>query len=242
MRLDKYLVTNKLVSSRNEALKLIKAGFVCVDNAIEDTPHTEIIYQNVKILQGLQYVSRAGEKLAYAIAEFKIDLKQRIVLDLGTSTGGFADVCLQNNAQRVYCVDVGTNQIHPKIKSDSRVISLENTNVKDLNTQIIPDTLDLVISDLSFISSRYMFECLEHLHLKHGCHIISLIKPQFELSKEIVSKHNAYITEPKLHMQAIQHVRSYAQQAGLKIMQVIESPIVGAKKHNKEFILWCIYE
>lgn len=242
MRLDKYLVINKLVNSRNEALKLIKAHFVSVDGVIQVTPHFEVAQQKVAIIQPLQYVSRAGEKLAYALTSFNINLSQNVGLDLGTSTGGFADVCLQNNVRQIYCVDVGTNQIHNKIKNDPRVISLENTNVKDLSIEIIPVELDFVVSDLSFISSRYMFECLQYLNLKHGCNIISLVKPQFELSKAIISKHHAYITDPKLHTQAIQNVCTYAQQAGLKIIKIIESPITGAKKHNKEFLIWCQYE
>lgn len=242
MRLDQYLVVNKFANSRNEATKMIQDHLVYVDHELVNKNNLKIINQHVEVLGNLKFVSRAGVKLEHAIKEFNIDVKDKIVLDLGSSTGGFADVCLQLGARSIYCVDVGENQLHPKIKNDSRIINLEKTNIKKLDKNIIPIEIELIVSDLSFISSKHMFESINNLSLKHGCDIISLIKPQFELTKSIIDNCNAKITSNKHHMQAIENVKTYALENKLNVRQVIESPIVGAKKQNKEFLIWCKYE
>lgn len=239
MRLDQYLVANKLANSRNEAVKMIQNHLVYVDYQLVNKNNIKIVNQHVEVLGELKFVSRAGLKLSHAIEEFKIDVSNKCVLDLGSSTGGFADVCLQLGAKCVFCIDVGIDQLHAKIKNDSRIINLEKTNIKSLDKKIIPINIDLVVSDLSFISSKYMFEAIKQLSLKPGCDIISLIKPQFELSKSIIDSCNAKITDSKYHLKAIDNVKTYAIQNQLKIIKVIESPILGAKKQNKEFLIWC---
>ncbi|MGL4950327.1 MAG: TlyA family RNA methyltransferase [Mycoplasma sp.] len=242
MRLDLYLVNEKLASTRNEAMKLIKNGYVLVNDIVINKNSFDITNQSVSVIDKLKYVSRAGEKLEFALDEFGIDVNGFVVLDIGTSTGGFADVCLQRNIDSIFCTDVGTDQIHKKIKSNKKVTNIENCNVKDLNKSIITKTIDLVISDLSFISSKYMFDALKNISLKNGANIISLIKPQFELGKVVANNSKGIISDKKMHDQAIANVCSFAKENNFKIMKIIESPIVGAKKKNKEFLIWCKYE
>lgn len=243
MRLDEYLVKNNYVKSRNLAKQYIEKGFVKVNDIVIIKPSFEINDESnpkIEITEIMKYVSRAGYKLAAAIDNFKLNLDNKIILDIGASTGGFSDCCLQNKAKKVYCVDVGSNQLDEKIKNNPKVINLENTNVKALNDQMINDDIDMVVSDLSFISSKYMFEALNNLHLSHHCELITLIKPQFELANEIVKKHNYCIKEQKYIDNAINKVKSYALENQWTIKGLIPSPIKGAKKENQEYLLWCI--
>ncbi|MGL4951652.1 MAG: TlyA family RNA methyltransferase [Mycoplasma sp.] len=241
MRLDLYLIEKKIANTRNEATKLIKNGNVIVNNQIIIKPNFNITDHDVKVSSGLEYVSRAGDKLAFALSKFELKIEGLTVLDIGASTGGFADACLQNNIKEIFCIDVGSNQMHEKISSNKKVHNIENTNIKDINTSIVNMPIDLVVSDLSFISSKYMFESLNKINLKDGANIISLIKPQFELEKEVVNKFKGNIQCDKLHSRAISNVCEYAKAANLKIIAVEESPILGAKKQNKEFFIWCQY-
>ncbi|MGL4948699.1 MAG: TlyA family RNA methyltransferase [Mycoplasma sp.] len=242
MRLDLYLVQNQYLKTRNEAVKLIKAGSILVDGEPILKPSFDIINQKIQVKEKLQYVSRAGDKLAFAVKEFNIDIRNKIVLDIGASTGGFTDVCLQGGASKVYAVDVGTSQLDETILNNKNVINIENCNVKVLDNKVVSENIDLVVSDLSFISSKYMFERIKYLNKSNDFNIISLIKPQFELQKEVVKRCKGVITDTKLHNQAISNVCKFARDEGLQIMKIIESPILGAKKQNKEFLIWCKYE
>lgn len=239
MRLDEYLVINHQLKSRNLAKETIKNGHVLVNGIVCTKPSLEITTQHIEITNILPYVSRAGLKLAKAIEHFHLDLKNKIILDVGASTGGFTDCCLQNGAQLVYAVDVGTDQLDSKLVHDKRVVNLSNTNIKDLDDSIIHHPIDVVVSDLSFISSKYMFEALKRLTLTEDCTIISLIKPQFELSPSIINKHHGKVLEKKYWDEAINKCKSYAIANGFKVLDVIESPIKGAKKQNVEFLMWC---
>ncbi len=243
LRLDLYLVNNKLCETRNKAQELIKSSCVLVNNVIITKPNTIINQKDsVEIVKKFQYVSRAGYKLKNAIDEFKVDLNNKIVLDVGSSTGGFADCCLQNGAKKVYCLDVGSNQLHHTIKNNKNVVELSNTNIKDVNIEMINDVLDIIVSDISFISSKFMFENIIKLKINSETKIISLIKPQFELTKEILNKHNGVVKEEKYHQQAIDNVITAAKKLGFKCLDVIESPITGAKLKNKEFLGLFMYE
>ena len=242
-RLDIYLVNNKLCETRNKAQELIKSSYVLVNHEIINKPNTMVNDNDiVEIVKELEFVSRAGYKLKKAIEHFNIDLNNKIVLDIGSSTGGFADCCLQNDAKKVYCLDVGTNQLHPKIKNNINVVELSNTNIKDVNNKIIDDYIDVVVSDLSFISSKFMFENIIKLNIDKNTIIISLIKPQFELTKEIINKHNGVVKEAKYHQLAINNVINFSKELGFKCIDIIESPITGAKLNNKEFLGLFVYE
>lgn len=238
MRLDEYLVINLNVESRNKANKLIDANFVVVNNNVVNKKNY-LVKENdcVKIIEDIKYVSRSGFKLEKAIDVFNIDCNNKVVLDIGASTGGFSDVCLQKGAKKVYSLDIGENQLHRKIKDDNRVVMIDKTNVKDLSVDIVSEQIDLVVSDLSFISSKFMFAAIRNINLSNDVNIISLIKPQFELDKKIVSKQKGFVSE-KYHRGAIDKVSSYAKQYNFKVIEIINSPIKGAKKNNQEYLLW----
>ncbi len=242
MRLDEYLVEKKLIKSRNLAKDTIKKGCVLVDGLVVTKPSLDISNQSVEVTKVLQYVSRAGLKLEKALETFKIDVKGKVVLDVGASTGGFSDCCLQKGAIKVYAVDVGTNQLDNKLLKDKRIVNMENLNIKDLNNSIINETIDIVVSDISFISSKYMFEALRKINLTPDCVVISLIKPQFELSPEIIAKHNGKVVEQKHLDQAIINCKQHATNNGFKVIKICDSPIKGAKKQNQEYLMWCINE
>ncbi len=242
MRLDEYLVEKMHIKSRNLAKETIKNGYVLVDGLVCSKPSFDVLNQEVEITEILKYVSRAGLKLEKAIECFHLDINNKVVLDVGASTGGFSDCCLQNGACKVYAIDVGSNQLDKKLLNDSRVINIENLNIKDLDKKIISETIDVVVSDISFISSRFMFEALNRINLSDGCTVVSLIKPQFELSPEIITKHHGKVVEQKYLDQAINSCKSFATNNSFRVMGICESPIKGAKKQNQEFLMWCVYE
>lgn len=237
MRLDLFLVNNNKIESRNKAMSIIKSDNVKVNNIICNKANY-LVKENdiVTIDNNLEFVSRGGVKLEFAINNFNINFKDKVILDIGSSTGGFSDCALKYNAKKIYCVDVGENQLHPKIKNNIKVIDLSPINIKNINKSIIKDKIDIIISDLSFISSIYMFESITKLNLDKNVNIISLIKPQFELGKEKLDKTKGLIKNKIDHDKAISNVVSYAKNNNFKVIRIIDSPIKGAKKSNKEFL------
>lgn len=244
MRLDEYLVNQKNIKSRNVAKQLIIDNYVYVNNDVCNKPSYHVKDNDLIDVKSnhLKFVSRAGYKLEHAIKFFNIDFKNKVVVDVGASTGGFSDCSLKYGAIKVYAIDVGTNQLDNKLLNDQRIVNLSNTNIKDINSKIINEEIDIVVSDISFISSKYMFENIVNLNLKKDCVLISLIKPQFELTKTILNKNKGKVIDKIYHQQAIDNVVVYAKQNNFKVINIIESPILGAKKENKEFLIWCKYE
>lgn len=237
IRLDELLKLKKIVESRNKAMTLIKENMVEVNSKIINKPSLKFyITDDIKLLNNLKYVSRAGVKLESIINDLKIEIKNKTILDIGSSTGGFSDVCLQKNAKKIYCIDIGADQLHHKIKEDKRVIDLSPLNIKNLNRDIIKDEIDIIVSDLSFISSTFMFEAINKINLSKDIHIITLIKPQFELTKEIINRHKGAVKDPKYHQVAIDRVVSCAHSFNYKCLKISKSPILGAKKNNEEFL------
>ncbi len=215
MRLDVFLVQEGYCESRNKAQDLIAKGFVIVNDKVAQKANMEINpTDNIVLQEQLLYVSRAGYKLLAAIENFHLDFHNKVVLDIGASTGGFSDCSLQHGAQKVYCVDVGTQQLHPRLQQDHRIVDLSPLNIKDLQAHHFHEPIDVVVSDLSFISSKYMFAALARCPLKKDTLVVSLIKPQYELSPQIVAKHKGVVKDPRYHEQAIQQVCAYAAQAG----------------------------
>ena len=203
-RLDKLLVEKGLVESREKAQRLIMAGVVFVNNQKVDKPGTKVKTDaNIYIKEKEKYVSRGGYKLERGINVFKPDIKDKICLDIGASTGGFTDCLLQHGAKKVYAVDVGTNQLHEKLKNSPAVISLEKTNARYLTEKEIPEKIDFVVSDVSFISILKILPNICEL-LKDRAEGIILIKPQFELSKNEVK--GGVVKDEKLHQKAIRKV------------------------------------
>ena len=203
-RLDKVLVEKGLVESREKAQRLIMAGLVFVDGKRIDKAGIKIkTNSKIYIKEKEKYVSRGGYKLEKGIKDFNWNVKDKICIDIGASTGGFTDCLLQNGAKKVYAVDVGKNQLNEKLKKDNRVISLEKTNARYLTEKEILDKLDCFVCDVSFISVLKILPNLCNL-LKDNAEGIILIKPQFELSKLEVK--NGVVKDKNLHIKAIKKV------------------------------------
>lgn len=232
-RLDLLVLEKHPKFSRNQIQSWILQGKVLVDDKIVDKAGALVNIDSSIILNVNQpkYVSRAGFKLEKALDHFDIDVKNLIVLDSGISTGGFTDCLLQRGVKKVYGVDVGYGQVHEKILNDPRLILIERTNLRHLEK--LPELVDLVTLDLSFISILKVMPAIVSL-LKQNGKIIALIKPQFEAGKENVSR-GGIVKDDKVHQQVIEKIKNGMAEFGFKMVDVIESPILGAKG-NKEFL------
>lgn len=234
-RIDHYLVKNNYCKTRTQAQELIKNGFVFInDNQIKKNNLLIDSNQEIKIIY-FKFVSRAGYKLDYAIQNFKIDFKNKIVLDIGSSTGGFVDCALQYGAKFVYALDVGTNQLHEILKNNSKVKSLEKTNLKMICPEMFNQLIDIITCDVSFISLKHVFEVIQKI-ANNQTIMIFLIKPQFELSKEILDKTKGNINQQKYHDIAINNVLNAAKTFNFKLENIIKSPIKGKKMLNTEYL------
>lgn len=240
-RIDKLLVSRKIAETDAKAKALIMAGVVLVnEKRVEKS--SETFPHDVKIrIKGdsneSKYVGRGGLKLEKALSEFHIAPEEYVCLDVGASTGGFTDCLLQNGAERVVTVDTGTNQIDWKLRSNSRVEVRENTNARYLKIGDFEEKFDLIVIDVSFISVTKILPALLPL-LKTNGKIIALIKPQFEVFKGEVGK-GGIVRDPEKHKRVVSSVNEYAEKIGLNVLDLIESPILGAEG-NKEFL--ALYE
>lgn len=240
-RIDKLLVVKGLADSRTKAQALVMAGVVLVNNQRVEKPSQEYFSDATIRIKGespeSKYVGRGGLKLEKALQEFQIRPSEYMCLDVGASTGGFTDCLLQSGANRVYTVDVGTNQLDWKLRNDGRVDVRENVNARNLQPEYFPVKFDLIVMDVSFISVTKILPALLNL-LKDDGKIITLIKPQFEVGKGEVGK-GGIVRESEKHKRVISEVNNFAEEIGLKVSGVIDSPILGAEG-NKEFL--ALYE
>jgi 23S rRNA (cytidine1920-2'-O)/16S rRNA (cytidine1409-2'-O)-methyltransferase len=232
-RIDKLLVDRGLVETREKAQALIMSGVVYVNNQKIDKPGTKIpVDENIEIREKLPYVSRGGFKLEKGLKVFNIDVKDKVCLDIGSSTGGFTDCLLQNGSKKVYAVDVGKHQLHEKLRKDPRVISIEGFNARYLSKQQIPEPIDILVSDVSFISITKILPNICNL-LKDDFIGIILIKPQFELSKKEVK--DGVVKDKNLHEKAIKSVLETLMESCYCVKDLDFSPIKGPKG-NIEFL------
>lgn len=231
-RLDKILVDKGFFETKSKAQGAIMAGDVKInDEVITKSGYQLELKETTKIeIKSLPFVSRGGLKLDKAVKAFNIDLSGRICLDAGASTGGFTDCMLQNNAQKVYAVDVGYGQLAWKLRSDARVKTVERTNIKNCAPSEIYDENDILpdfcAMDLSFISITKVLDNIKKLMNPEKQEIVSLIKPQFEAGKELVGK-NGVVREKSTHLKVIKEVIEYAQSINLYPQQLTFSPIKG---------------
>lgn len=235
IRLDQYLIQNNYCQTRSQAQQLIKLGNVKVDNNIILKNNFLVDETNHISTNELKYVSRGGFKLEHAFTKFQITPENKVVLDIGASTGGFTDCCLQLGAKKVYALDVGTNQLHHKLLIDNRVESLEQTNLKSIDKSLFNMKIDLVVCDVSFISLKYVFCALQDFY-NSNIDLIFLIKPQFELDKKTMTKNKGFVKSDKDRKIAIDNVVQYAKNNNLKLIKLIQSPITGNKKNNIEYL------
>jgi 23S rRNA (cytidine1920-2'-O)/16S rRNA (cytidine1409-2'-O)-methyltransferase len=249
VRLDVLLVERGLAESRAKAQALIMAGQVRVAGQTALKPATAIAADSVLTVDsGPRYVSRGGEKLEGALEAFPIDVSGRVCADVGASTGGFTDCLLQHGAAKVYAIDVGKGILHWKLRNDPRVVVMEETNARYVES--LPEEVSLVTVDASFISLKILLPVIKRwfdhfplstLPMESGKwkveNVIALIKPQFEAGKKDVSRGDGVIRDPEVHKQVLIDVLSFAQNEGFGIQGLIKSPLLGPKG-NTEFLVW----
>jgi 23S rRNA (cytidine1920-2'-O)/16S rRNA (cytidine1409-2'-O)-methyltransferase len=236
-RIDKILVSNGFFTSRAKAEEAIINKIVKVNDTIIDKPGKKIDPSSAIEITRLekQYVSRGAIKLKHALSSFKIDVNNLILMDLGASTGGFTEVLLENECNKVFCVDVGTGQLNDVILKNNKIVNLEKTHIKDLKTHTIGVLLDGIVIDLSFISLLKVIKLLPKF-LKHDGFIIALIKPQFEVGKNNLSK-KGIVKDQNLYPQVISAIQKNAEEFGFNWIDLCESPIKGGDG-NKEFLCY----
>lgn len=235
-RLDHELVSRNLVDSRELGKRLILAGKVTVNGHVIDKASNKVKNDDViKIKEAPKYVSRGGFKLEEALKAFKIDPSGLICLDIGASTGGFSHVLLNNGAKRIYSVDVGYGQLHEKLLSNKNVISLERTNARYLTPEDIPDNIDILVCDVSFISLKKVLPEPIKL-LSRRADLICLIKPQFEVGKKNISK-GGIVRDLQIREDCCKDLKAWFETIlGFKVLNIIESPIKGPKG-NTEYLI-----
>ena len=235
-RLDILLVNNGFTDSREKAKRTIMAGLVTVDGRLEDKPGSRFDTEAEIIVKGAEcpYVSRVGLKLQKAIEEWGVNCEDAVCVDMGASTGGFTDCMLQHGARKVYAVDVGYGQLDYRLRTDSRVVNMEKTNIRYMDTSLIEEPVDLISIDVSFISVKHMLPVAAAVLAEDGM-ILCLVKPQFEAGREQVGK-GGIVRDPAVHKEVIRNVIGYAADNGLYPQQLTWSPIKGTKG-NIEYLL-----
>ena len=236
-RLDVLLVNQGLAPSRERAKSLIMEGIVYVNGQKEDKPGQSFdIYAPIEVRGStLPYVSRGGLKLEKAMKTWPITLEGLTCMDVGASTGGFTDCMLQNGAAKVYAVDVGHGQLAWKLRNDERVVNLEKTNVRYLTAEQVPEKVDFVSVDVSFISLTMVLPPVKPFLSEDAC-LVTLIKPQFEAGREKVGK-KGVVREKSTHLEVCRKVIDFAVSAGFTVLGLEFSPIRGPEG-NIEYLLY----
>ena len=238
-RLDILVYEKGFTDSREKAKAIIMSGQVYVDNQKADKCGTSYD-ENVKIeVRGntQKYVSRGGLKLEKAIDNFDFDLKDKITMDIGASTGGFTDCMLQNGAKKVYSIDVGYGQLAWKLRTDERVVNLERTNFRYVTDEQIKDKIDFSSVDVSFISLKHILPNLNKF-LKDDGSAVCLIKPQFEAGREKVGK-KGVVSDPATHLEVCEKVIGFAVENGFSVAGLDFSPIKGPEG-NIEYLIYLL--
>lgn len=245
LRLDKLLTDRGLAPSRERAQAMILAGRVLVNEqkitkagtAVEGSAPIRLLGDD------MPYVSRGGLKLAHAVAHWHIDCHNKTALDIGASTGGFTDCFLQHGAARVIAVDTGYGQIDSRLRNDPRVRLLERTNARYLEPELIPEDIDLIAMDVSFISATLVLPAVlrtvQEGKSRHRRDLVLLVKPQFEVGRERVGK-GGIVRDAAAQLDAIAKVRAAVEELGGKQIEVTDSPILGTEG-NKEFLLHAVF-
>ncbi|MCR5786825.1 MAG: TlyA family RNA methyltransferase [Acholeplasmatales bacterium] len=228
MRLDLYLIENGFFKTRSRAQNEIKSGHVLVNKKIEKSSYDVKENDSIEIVNPIPYVSRGGLKLEKAIKVFNLDFKDKVVLDIGASTGGFTDCALKNGAKLVYAVDVGSNQLNSSLRNDRRVISYEQTNILDTD---IKDNIDYLVMDVSFVSILHLVSAIKK-YLNDSNKLVCLIKPEFEAGS---MNKKGVIKAPNIHETIVNNVINALALQGLYVNALDYSPIKGGSG-NIEFI------
>jgi 23S rRNA (cytidine1920-2'-O)/16S rRNA (cytidine1409-2'-O)-methyltransferase len=237
VRLDLVLFQKGLAESREKARAMIMAGLVEVDRVRVEkpgapvSPHSHFLIKNAYP----RYASRGGLKLEAALNSFSVDVRGKVILDVGASTGGFTDCLLQHGAARVIAVDVGYGQLHWKLRQDPRVMVVERTNIRHLEPGALKEEIDGAVIDVSFISLKLAVPAASR-HLKDHAFIITLVKPQFEVGKGRVGK-GGVVRDPLLHREVVDGMCDFFRDVGWDVAGQMPSPLLGPKG-NKEFLIY----
>lgn len=235
IRLDVLLVERGLAESRAKAQALIMAGQVRIADQVALKPATAVQADaQLTVDTGPRFVSRGGEKLDAALEAFAIDVNGFVCADVGSSTGGFTDCLLQRGALKVYAIDVGKGILHWKLRNDKRVIVMEETNARYVES--LPEPINFVTVDASFISLKVLLPTIKKW-INTETNLLCLIKPQFEAGKKDVARGDGVIRDPEIHKHVLLDVLDFTQQEGFSIRGLIKSPLLGPKG-NAEFLVW----
>ena len=237
LRLDTLLVQRGLISGRDRAKELILSGLVLVNGKTAEKPAQKVREDASLSVLGnhAHFVSRGAHKLEKALDSWKIDLSERIILDVGASTGGFTQLALERGAKRVYAVDVGRDQLAPVLQRDNRVLDLQQTDIRSLLPEQLPEKPDFAVCDVSFISLRLVLPAIRRLLDGNGQAVI-LIKPQFEAGKDRVGR-GGLVKDPKVHLAVLQDMMTVFPQSGFSVAAMTDSPIRGGDG-NIEYLAW----
>ncbi len=242
-RVDQLVVERGLAESRNKAQAYIMAGVVFSGEKKIDKAGTQLAEDAPLEVRSKEHpwVSRGGLKLIQAIEEFSLDVTDKCVIDVGASTGGFTDVCLHHGAAKVYAVDVGHGQLAWKLRGDERVVVLEKTNARYLTAEQIPDRVNMIVCDASFIGLQTVLPAPMSL-AADGCILVALIKPQFEVGRGNVGK-GGVVRDPELHVQVCEKIENWItdDMAGWSVLGLTTSPIKGPEG-NVEFLIVAEYK
>ena len=239
VRADQLLVTRGLAESRTRAQALILAGNVFAGDKRVAKAGDMLAEDAALAVKGRDHpwVSRGGIKLDHGLTHFGFDVTGAVALDVGSSTGGFTDVLLSRGAAKVYAVDVGTNQLAWKLRSDPRVVVHEQVNARDLTGEIIPEPVDIIVCDASFISLAKVLDRALDL-AKPGAKLVALVKPQFEAGRDEVGK-GGVVRDPAVHQRVCQAAAEWVRSRGWHVQGIEPSPITGPEG-NVEFLLGAV--
>lgn len=236
-RLDQLLVARGLAESRARAKAAIEAGGVTVDGQPAKAA-SQAVAENAVLtfVEAHRFVGRAALKLDHALTLWPVGVTGRVVLDIGASTGGFTEVCLERGAARVYAVDVGSGQLHPRIAADPRVIDLEHTDARDLTPALVPEAPALVVCDASFIGLAKVLPAALALAAP-GADLVTLVKPQFEMDSRSDVGRGGVVKDAEARQAAVARVSAWLEAQGWRVLETTESPITGGDG-NVEYLLW----
>lgn len=240
VRLDELLFEKKLANSIKESAALVMSGLVYIDDKKCDKPGLRVNKEsNIFIKESLKYVSRGGLKLEKVVKLFDINFSNKIVLDIGASTGGFTDVALQNKANKIHTVDVGRNLLHYRLRQRKEIVIHDGINFRYISFDVIGEKVDIILCDVSFISITKLFNSMLQF-CKDRTDLIFLIKPQFEAESKFVGK-NGIIKSADIHFQTIYRVIKCAINVGFSFKGITISPIKGTKG-NTEYLTYFLYK
>ena len=234
-RVDTALVARGLVQSREKAQRLIAAGLVTVNQRAVLKPSLRVRECDELAVLGadIPYVSRGGLKLEKALKTFDVRPAGMVCMDIGASTGGFTDVLLQNGAKRVYAIDVGSSQLARSLREDSRVVSMERVNARELTPEMFPEAPTLAVMDVSFISVRLILPAAFRVLGENG-RLIALVKPQFEAGRQCIGK-GGIVSSASVHLRVLEELVAFVQSLGWQVRGLDYSPITGGDG-NIEFL------